>query len=435
LAFSLLFLRPLLIDRTVNPLRHSSFDGATVSFGQQINAPLSGGLSILSTVFPSSVSSGSDFDVTLYLTPRQPLDADYRPRFDLSSTDGLIWNNGNEALPPRWHKEPPGTQYWPVGQYAQWARRESVLPGTPPGDYQLTATVFDRATLAPDSVIDESGAFTSPVVSLGAVHITRPAAPPPVADLGMQNEVDHRFGPMTLLGYNIDRSEARPGDAVLVTLFARANQNIGNDLRFIFSDSHRLDEGLLYNPSYPTSQWRAGDIWRLQTLLRIPAAAESGPYQLRLALSTDALNSIALQPIRISARDRRFNLPSIDNRTHIKFGDWIELAGYNVKSTADSLNLDLIWYALSTPNDDLLAFVHIEDATGRIVAQSDAVPANWTRPTAGWVAGEYIVDSRVLSPLPPGEYTIYAGFADRITGVRLPTADGDRAAIGVYKAP
>ncbi|MEK9163846.1 MAG: hypothetical protein AAB342_00665 [Chloroflexota bacterium] len=435
MGFSLLFLRPLLIDRTVNPLRHSSFDGTTINFGQPINAALSGGLSVLSTEFPSSVTSGSDFDVTLYLTPRQTLAADYRPRFDLSSADGLIWNNGNEALPPRWHKEPPGTQYWPVGQYAQWARRESVLPGTPPGDYQLTATVFDRATLAPDSVIDESGAFTSPIVSLGTVHVTRPAAPPSVADLDMQYELKHGFGPITLLGYNIDRSESRPGDAVLVTLFVRADQHIGNDLRFVFSDSQNLDEGILYSPPYPTSQWRAGDVWRLQALLRIPAEAASGPYQLTLALSTDTLNSIALQPIQVSAPDRLFNLPRTDNRTQIRFGDWIELAGYTMKSTADSLNLDLVWYALSTPNGDMLAFIHIEDATGRIVAQSDAVPANWTRPTTGWVAGEYIVDSRALPPLPPGEYTIYAGFADRVTGVRLPTAAGDRAVIGVYKAP
>ncbi|MEK7529271.1 MAG: hypothetical protein AAB592_05890, partial [Patescibacteria group bacterium] len=76
-----------------------------------------------------------------------------------STPDETFFNTeySDNALPPRWHNEPPGTQYWPEGQYAQWARRETILPGTPPGDYPITATIFDLATLAPDSVVDENG--------------------------------------------------------------------------------------------------------------------------------------------------------------------------------------------------------------------------------------------------------------------------------------
>ncbi|HIE39771.1 MAG TPA: hypothetical protein EYP77_12045 [Anaerolineae bacterium] len=63
---------------------------------------------------------------------------------------------------------------------------------------------------------------------------------------------------------------------------------------------------------------------------------------------------------------------------------------------------------------------------GRIVAQSDGVPAGWTRPTTGWLPGEYIVDTRVLTlppDVPPGVYTLQTGLYLPGDG-RLTTPDG-----------
>ena len=416
---ALLFLRPLVLDRTSNPLRHSVFDDQTLRVGYPVNLNLSGGLTLLSTEFPTSVSSGSEFDAILYLTARIPTPPDFQPRFDLMSANGVTWNSGKDALPPRWHREPPGTPYWPVGQYAQWARHETVLPGTPPGEYQLTATIFDRATLAPDSVIDADGNFISPVISLGTIRVIRPAAPPAVSDLNIQYFANHDFGPTTLLGYNLDRAEARPGDTVLITLFLRADETM-LDLRFNLLD-----------PSYPTSQWQAGDIWRFQTFARLPASADSGPYQFTLSLLDQPAEPFDLRPIQLTAPQRTFTAPAIEQPSSTRFGDAIEFAGYTLQAAPEALTLDLLWHALATPDSDLIAFIHVEDASGRIVAQSDTVPANWSRPTTGWLPGEYVLDSRTMPPLQTGDYTLYIGLADRVTGVRL----GERVKIGVYKAP
>ncbi len=416
---SFLILRPLALDRTSNPLRHSVFDGQTIRVGDPVNLNLSGGLTVLSAEFPASVSSGSEFDAILYLTARIPTPPDFQPRFDLVSANGVTWNSGKDALPPRWHREPPGTPYWPVGQYAQWARHETVLPGTPPGEYQLTATIFDRATLAPDSVIDADGNFVSPIVSLGAVRVTRPAASPAVGDLHIQYSANHDFGPITLLGYNLDRAEARPGDTVLITLFLRADEAMP-DLKFNLLD-----------PPYPTSQWQAGDIWRFQTFARLPASAASGPYQFALRLLDQPAASFDLRPIQLTAPERTFNAPAVEQPAAIRFGGVVEFSGYTLRATPEALTLDLLWHALATPDSDLMAFVHIENASGKIVAQSDAVPANWSRPTTGWLPGEYVLDSRTLPPLQTGDYTLYIGLADRVTGVRL----DERVKIGVYKAP
>jgi len=153
-----------------------------------------------------------------------------------------------------------------------------------------------------------------------------------------------------------------------------------------------------------------------------------------LSLADSDSRSIDLAPIILTAPDRVFDPPLIGNRTAIRFGDSIRLAGYDL-TTTDALNIILLWRALATPDSDLIAFIHIEDVSGQVVAQSDAVPANWSRPTTGWLAGEYILDPRALPALPSGEYTIFVGLADRITGARLPTAEGDRAMVGVYKAP
>jgi hypothetical protein len=415
----LLLLRPLIIDRTLNPLRHSAFDGQTLNLGQPLNAPLASGLTVLSVEYPTTVPSGAAFDVSLYLTARDPIANAYRPRFDLVDAQGFIWNNGNDALPPRWHKEPPETNFWPLGQYAQWSRRQTILPGTPPGDYELTVTIFDRATLAPDSLIDENGNALALVISLGTVHVTRPASPPLVSDLIPQYPAHHDFGPITLIGYNQDRTEAAPGDRVLLTFFFQAGDQISN-LRFN-----------LFSPSYSASQWQPGDLWRFQTFARIPPQTETGPYQFNLLPITLTTPAFDLAPIHITAPERVFIQPLIETPTSIQFLDSIELNGYETQITNNQLLITLLWHDLINIDSDLIAFIHIEDSAGHIVAQSDSVPANWSRPTLGWAPGEYILDPHTLPKLPPGDYTLYVGLADRLSGQRF----GERVRLGVYKAP
>ncbi|MCS6909681.1 MAG: hypothetical protein NZM11_03820 [Anaerolineales bacterium] len=76
--------------------------------------------------------------------------------------------------------------------------------------------------------------------------------------------------------------------------------------------------------------------------------------------------------------------------------------------------------------DSYHVFVHLTDADGVIVAQSDGAPANGTRRTTGWLPGEYVVDPRTLSlpaGLTPGAYTLTAGLYRPDTGARLTTPE------------
>jgi hypothetical protein len=68
-------------------------------------------------------------------------------------------------------------------------------------------------------------------------------------------------------------------------------------------------------------------------------------------------------------------------------------------------------------------FVHLVDqSTGAIVAQDDAVPRRWTYPTTLWEPGEVVADTIVLSlgAVSKGRYLLQVGLYDPADGERLP---------------
>jgi hypothetical protein len=73
-------------------------------------------------------------------------------------------------------------------------------------------------------------------------------------------------------------------------------------------------------------------------------------------------------------------------------------------------------------------FVHLVGADGQIIAQSDAEPAGWSRPTTGWAEGEYVVDQHILQ-LPDGiqvdDLTLRIGLYQAQSGDRLPSGGSD----------
>ena len=95
-------------------------------------------------------------------------------------------------------------------------------------------------------------------------------------------------------------------------------------------------------------------------------------------------------------------------------------------------SLPLVWRADGEASVGYHAFVHLVDETGNILAQSDAVPAGWTRPTTGWLPGEYVVDVHTLNlpnALPDGPLTLRVGLYDPVTGERLSASGADAVLI------
>jgi hypothetical protein len=68
-------------------------------------------------------------------------------------------------------------------------------------------------------------------------------------------------------------------------------------------------------------------------------------------------------------------------------------------------------------------FVHLLDASGNIVAQSDAIPAGGDAPTESWLAREVVTDRHELHAPGPGTYWLVAGLYDPASGARPPVVD------------
>ncbi len=127
-----------------------------------------------------------------------------------------------------------------------------------------------------------------------------------------------------------------------------------------------------------------------------------------------------------------FNAPAMSHRVDARLGEEIALVGFDAPDRASpgqAVTVKLVWQARGQVNQEYKVFVHLLGADGRPVAQSDATPAGWTRPTFGWQVGEFVTDAHTLDLAPdlaPGVYRLTVGMYD-IAGQRLPVASGGDA--------
>ncbi|HEY4724283.1 MAG TPA: hypothetical protein VII92_20675, partial [Anaerolineae bacterium] len=96
------------------------------------------------------------------------------------------------------------------------------------------------------------------------------------------------------------------------------------------------------------------------------------------------------------------------------FGDLFELAGYDFNEAS----ITLYWKALAETEADYTMFVHVLDANGQIVAQSDS---RGEYPTSLWLKDEYV--ARRVEIATTG--TMEVGWYIAETGERLRAEAGD----------
>ena len=116
----------------------------------------------------------------------------------------------------------------------------------------------------------------------------------------------------------------------------------------------------------------------------------------------------------------------MQTQLHAQLDGRVLLAGFSAPRGAQSarkpVEVRLIWQCVALLPLHYRVFVHLLNAQGQIVAQSDAEPAGWTRPTTGWLPGEFLVDEHQLqlpAALPAGNYMLQAGLYDAASGQRL----------------
>ncbi|MCC7359747.1 MAG: hypothetical protein IT317_09730 [Anaerolineales bacterium] len=417
------------IDRTPNPLRRAALDPATLPLtgplGQSpLEADFAGGIRLHGyDLSATQLRADEALEVALYVSRWAASQRRYWPAFSLVDATGFAWQ-APEALPPRWQREPPPTNLWPLDEYAQWARHLTLLPGTPPGTYTLRGEVFDLDSLVIASRLDAAGNAVAPRFDLGALTVERPRAP---ATLTPALVLNAPLGPLTLLGADLPPAAANAGDTLPLTLYWRSDAATNADLNLNLTlrapdDSAAATISVPPVAGFGTSHWQPGDAWRGRHQLRLPADLPSGEYVVWAALLGEP-GEARVGAFTLTAPPRSYTAPPMQAAAGGVFEGVGALAGYTLTPEAGTLTVQLVWQATATPPIGYKVFVHLQGADGRVWAQSDGVPAGWARPTTGWLAGEYVVDEHTLAlpgDLPAGDYTLYVGLYDADTNTRVP---------------
>jgi 4-amino-4-deoxy-L-arabinose transferase-like glycosyltransferase len=130
---------------------------------------------------------------------------------------------------------------------------------------------------------------------------------------------------------------------------------------------------------------------------------------------------------------QKFQLPPQLTLHGANWEGQIELAGYRCEGCdnpkrSESLEVTLCWRALATLAQDYTTFLHLVDAQGNIVAQTDQQPLRGVRPTSRWVLDEVLCDTlqmTISTESAGGEYRLKVGWYDAPSGQRLAVGQDD----------
>lgn len=441
-------------------------EGIPPNLDTVVNVPFEGGLTLLGfrlnkvpgeqvhTQAQTTVASGDNLRLDLFWTTWEPPPSQYQRKIVLLGPKRLRWSP-EDSLPPRGFREPPETQAWPADVYVQDSHLVEIPPGTPPGTYDLSLILFEGKTLQEMRVLQAGGQFGHPSLRLGQVTVTRPRQSIDPTEVKMQYPMNAALGSLTLLDVNVNRAEVAPGDPLLFTLFWLATERPETDLsiRLTLLTPDGLPIATFDRPpttdSHSPSSWQAGDLWRGQHLVHLPATLDDGDYTWHLTILPTGQSTHLPPNLHVTAPNRTFDRPPVDVQANLDLGNVATLVGAVLEpraanlQSATSLTVTLVWRAKTETHTSYHAFLHLLDPDGDIVAQSDGVPAGWTRPTTGWLPGEYITDVHTLA-LPPDaastsfhiaapshidgststSYRLLAGLYNPVTGKRLATTQG-----------
>lgn len=106
---------------------------------------------------------------------------------------------------------------------------------------------------------------------------------------------------------------------------------------------------------------------------------------------------------------RIFEKPQFEQPIGANYDGVGVLEGVTLAQNAQQLQVSLVWKATATVATAYTVFVQLVGDDGQVIAQSDRMPVEDTRPTTGWVEGEYLIDTHLLNipeEIPPGTQLI-----------------------------
>lgn len=343
---------------------------------------------------------------------------------------------------------------WPEGALIRSPLRIEVPAGTPPGRYEIEVGWYRFVDGQPMWLSWPTGDR----LKLGGVEVSAPeswwALPSPA--------VSYTAGAMIgrdtrLLGFDAPELSGYPGQGLELELLWQALADGPEAGLVVLQVKDDAGQVLWEHASVP-AEGRApfarlgdGQVVRDPQRVALPAQPGVGVYTLEVGRRRPdgtwlpvrrgpfGLGSTyPLATIRVLGRDANLISPAVEYPVSARFGDSIQLLGYDLEAESDELALTLFWQALSPTETRFKMFLHLVDAggTGEVRPHSDLVRAQrdiYPRlPTTSWLPGEYLSDE-VMLDLPAdlaGEYSLLLGWYDEARGDRLPAFDARGLSLG-----
>jgi len=270
-------------------------------------------------------------------------------------------------------------------------------------------------------------------------------APSPF-DLGAWRTLEQSLGAteLELYAVRVNRQRLVPGEPLCVTLSWRGDlfalpdaQRLVVRLLGAGGDGLRAQVEAVMVDGLPADLLRDGERTTSRYTLAVPEDLPYGDYALTLTLyrrNGDTVGGENLQLMTLSRPlevTRETPIPEIEGAWSL--GEGVALIGYDAPERAtpgDAFRVALYWHARAAVPGDYTVFVHLLEANGAVVAQTDGKPVWWTFPTNQWEPGHYIRDEHILelaADMPRGDYTLAVGMYDAETGTRLNVTDAQGA--------
>ena len=374
-----------------------------------------------------SAAAGMTMPVTLYWrVDGRVQSGDFTPFVHLEDAWRGRWSQVETFAYP--------SEQWQPGEMIIQRVDLPVRPGTPPGAYRLRVGLFDGRNGERLPRLDEGGRYAGDAFTIENAPVAAGAPPPVLPEPA--TVVDEWVQPaLLLIGYERGRQAVATGENLDLALWWQATAPLprlttrlellrANNTGRILADTQPV------HGTYPFADWTTPQFLIDAVTPRIPDSIPAGDYRLHLRLLDDGDKTVYttdLGPLSITATERRFTPPPLDEPLAATFGNEIELLGYSRQQgeAAGHFSLSLVWQALTEPAADYTVFVHVLQADGSCspcLWQQDVMPQQNQYPTGRWLAGEVVVDSyhiEVPPDTPPGEYAIEVGFYIAETGRRL----------------
>ena len=367
----------------------------------------------------------------LYWQAQRAADRNYSMTLSFQDQEGNEYLRQDQALSTPYFLPPA----WPI-QTPIRGRVDVTLPADLPSvTYRVFLKVLDPEAHRNLDLVDTHGTPVGQALLLE--ELTLPKAELAKDPVDVKNLLHADVGDgLQLLGFDLARSEYRPGDTLRLTLWWHRPEAPSTEpstsppstdqVRIRLLDSEKSvvweDEAAII-PGYPTTHWQAGEVNRSMYRIALPSDLAGGEYQLQAGTKRRLLT---LTSVHIVPRQHSYDIPPMQQWLDVEFEGGTTLLGYDLQTPAvqpgKTITVTLYWRAMAQMATSYKVSVQMLSTDLRIVAQDDSIPVRWTYPTTAWLPGEIIGDEHVLTVMPEaasGSHMLIAVLYDEQSEQRL----------------